>query len=159
MACSKFDVLLLLYALVEGNVSYLRFCTILERILVPGQPLISQDRLASFYLFLGPPCLQPRWLGRSDYPVGNIYHPGLVSSVQWRPRSLVTNTFFPFRLSSIKIWFDIIHVKAQLSNLWWMPNSVRIGFGPAMKTGSSRRFKRNPTTYMWVSSWLPFTVD
>ena len=47
----------------------------------------------------------------------------------------------------------------QLSNLWWIPNSVCIGFGPAMKTGSSRRFKRYPTTHMWVSSQLPFTVD
>ena len=26
---------------------------------------------------------------------------------------------------------------AQLSNIWWIPNSVRIGFGPAMKTGST----------------------
>ena len=40
-----------------------------------------------------------------------------------------------------------------------MPNSVSIGFGTAMITGSSRRFKRYPTTYMWVSSWLSFTVD
>ena len=40
-----------------------------------------------------------------------------------------------------------------------MPNSVSKGFDTAMKTGSSRRFKRYPTTYMWVSSWLPFTVD
>ena len=47
----------------------------------------------------------------------------------------------------------------QLSNLWLMPNSVCIGFDTAMKTGSSRRFKRYPTTYMWVSSRLPFTVD
>ena len=35
----------------------------------------------------------------------------------------------------------------QLSNLWWMPNSVSKGFDTAMKTGSSRRFKRYPTTY------------
>ena len=48
---------------------------------------------------------------------------------------------------------------AQLSNLRWMPNSVSKGFGTAIKTGSSRRFKRYPTTHMWVSSWLPFTVD
>ena len=47
----------------------------------------------------------------------------------------------------------------QLSNLWRMANSVRMGFGTAMRTGSSRRFKRYPTTYMWVSSWLPITVD
>ena len=47
----------------------------------------------------------------------------------------------------------------QLSNLWWIPNSVSKGFATAMKTGSSRRFKLYPTTYMWVSSWLPFTVD
>ena len=47
----------------------------------------------------------------------------------------------------------------QLSKLRWMPNSVCIGFDTAMKTGSSRQFKRYPTTYMWVSSWLLFTVD
>ena len=40
-----------------------------------------------------------------------------------------------------------------------MPNSVSIGFSTAMKTGSSRQFKRYPTTYIWVSSWLLFTVD
>ena len=51
------------------------------------------------------------------------------------------------------------HNVTQLSNLWRIPNSVRIGFDPAMKMGSSRRFKRYPTTYMWVSSWLPFTMD
>ena len=45
---------------------------------------------------------------------------------------------------------------SQLSNLGWMPNSVSKYFDPAMKTGSSRQFKRHPTTYM---SWLPFTVD
>ena len=44
----------------------------------------------------------------------------------------------------------------QLSNLWWMPSSDNIGFG---QTGSSRQFKRYPTTFMWVLSWLPFTVD
>ena len=48
---------------------------------------------------------------------------------------------------------------SQLSNLWWMPNSVSKGFDTAMKKGSSRRFKQYPTIYMWVSSWLPFTVD
>ena len=36
-----------------------------------------------------------------------------------------------------------------------MPISVRIGFDTAMKTGSSRRLKRYPTTYMWVSSCFP----
>ena len=47
----------------------------------------------------------------------------------------------------------------QLSDLWWIPNSVSKGFDTAMKTGSSIRLKRYPTTYMWVSSWLPFTED
>ena len=51
-----------------------------------------------------------------------------------------------------------IEGRTQLWNLWWMLNSVRLGFGTATKTGSSRRFKRYPTTYMWVSSRLPFTV-
>ena len=49
--------------------------------------------------------------------------------------------------------------QAQLSNLWWMPNSVSKGFDTAMKTSSSWRFKRYPTTYMWVSSHLPITED
>ena len=53
----------------------------------------------------------------------------------------------------------ISHCCPQLSNLWWMPNSVRKGFDTAMKTGSSRQFKRYPTTYRWVSSQLPFTED
>ena len=47
----------------------------------------------------------------------------------------------------------------QLSNLWWMPNSVSNGFDTAMKTGSSRRFEQYPTTYRWESSQLPFTED
>ena len=34
----------------------------------------------------------------------------------------------------------------QLSNLWWMLNSVSKSFDTAMRTGSSRRFKRHPTT-------------
>ena len=47
---------------------------------------------------------------------------------------------------------------SPLSNVWWIRNSVSIGFDTAMKT-DSRRFKRYPTTYRWVSSRLPFTVD
>ena len=42
----------------------------------------------------------------------------------------------------------------QLINLWWMSNSICIGFGTVMRTGSSRRFKRYPTTYIWVSSLM-----
>ena len=48
---------------------------------------------------------------------------------------------------------------SQLSDLWWMLNSVCLGFGTIMRTGSSRWFKLHPTTCMWVSSWLLFTVD
>ena len=44
----------------------------------------------------------------------------------------------------------VVDYQTQLSNLRWMPNSVRIGFGPAMKTGSSRRFKWYPQ-HMWAS--------
>ena len=36
---------------------------------------------------------------------------------------------------------------AQLSYLWWMPKSVSKVFDAALKTGSSRGFKRYPTTY------------
>ena len=35
---------------------------------------------------------------------------------------------------------------AQLSKLWWMPNSVSKGFGTAMKMGSSTRFQQPRTT-------------
>ena len=49
--------------------------------------------------------------------------------------------------------------QSQLSNLWWMANSVSKGFESAMKTGSLWRFKRYPTSYGWVSSQLPFTQD
>ena len=54
---------------------------------------------------------------------------------------------------------DISVSDTQLSNLWWISNSVSKGVGTAMKTGSSRQFKRYPTTYRWVSSWLPLIVD
>ena len=59
-------------------------------------------------------------------------------------------------------WSNIelrVHWVTQLSNLQWMPNSVSIGFGTAMKTGSSRRFRRYSTTSTWVLSWLSFIVD
>ena len=40
----------------------------------------------------------------------------------------------------------------QLSNLWWIPNSVSKGFDTAMKRGSSRRFKR----YVSVKLTTPY---
>ena len=45
-----------------------------------------------------------------------------------------------------------MRVEAQLSNLWWIPNSVSICFSPVIKTGSSRRFKRFLTTHVWLLS-------
>ena len=47
----------------------------------------------------------------------------------------------------------------ELSNLWWMPNSVGMGFDTVTKMGSSRKWERYPTTNMWVSSQLPVTKD
>ena len=38
---------------------------------------------------------------------------------------------------------------SQLSNLWWMPNSVSKGFDTAMRTGSSSRLKWYPTTILF----------
>ena len=65
--------------------------------------------------------------------------------------------FFPWVIGFFS-W--IVWKATQLSNLWWIPNSIRIGFGPVMKTGSSRQFKQyHPTPYMWVSSRLLFTAD
>ena len=53
---------------------------------------------------------------------------------------------FPVYQQQIKQFFDLLFLVlgekwSQLSNLWRMPNSVSIGFGTAMKTGSSRQFK------------------
>ena len=62
------------------------------------------------------------------------------------------------RLALAKVSFNFMK-GAYNSPLWWMQNSVCMGFDTAMKTGSSRWLKQYPTTYMWVSSWLPFTVD
>ena len=44
----------------------------------------------------------------------------------------------------------IIKYRPQLSNLWWIANSVSKGFDTAMKTCKSRLFKRYPTTSMCV---------
>ena len=81
-------------------------------------------------------------------------------------RELAVSCIVVMCLQSLIVKFDTrvdfqwnFKAETQLSNLWWMPNSVSKGFDSAMKTGSSRRFKRHPTTYKWVSSWLPFTVD
>ena len=38
---------------------------------------------------------------------------------------------------------------SQLSNLWWMPSSVYIGFGPVMKTGLSLVFIKD-----WRHNWF-----
>ena len=67
-----------------------------------------------------------------------------------------------FRLragQNMLVFQSVSNSRTQLSNLWWMSNSDCMGFGTAMKKGSSRRFKRYATTNMWVSSRLPFTVD
>ena len=53
-----------------------------------------------------------------------IWHPGISN----RPTCWVTMTLW-------KSW-------PQLSNLWWMPNSVSKGFGPIMTKGSCRRFQQ-----------------
>ena len=57
----------------------------------------------------------------------------------------------------VHVWY--IYYPPQLSNLWWMPNSVSKGFDTTMRMGSSRQVKRYPTAYRWVSSQLPFTED
>ena len=77
-------------------------------------------------------------------------------------RSLLGDSFLPFQCSSSSqgaLLKNHLEKVTQLSNLWWMPNSINKGFHTLMKTGSSRRFKRSPKTYRWVSSWPPFTVD
>ena len=45
--------------------------------------------------------------------------------------------------------------EAALSNLWWVSDSVRYW---SWRCNVSRRFQGYPTTCMWVSSRLPFTV-
>ena len=57
------------------------------------------------------------------------------------------------------IWIFFKMFVTLLFNLWWLSNSVCMGFGTAMRMGPARRFKQFPTTYTWVSSQLPFTKD
>ena len=61
-------------------------------------------------------------------------------------------SFYP-----MKNFFRKMHLSwhpTQLSNLWWMSNSVCMGFGTAVRMGSLRRLKRCPTNFTWVSSQL-----
>ena len=66
----------------------------------------------------------------------------------------------PFSFRTLSARFkETKNSHSQLSNLLWMPNSVSKGFDTAMRTGSSRRLKRYPTTYRWVSSQITFSED
>ena len=60
----------------------------------------------------------PEW--RQSLNTSQPHHPGLCPLTQLSP----------------------LYCHTQLSNLWWMPNWVSKVFDTAMKTGSSRRFKR-----------------
>ena len=84
-----------------------------------------------------------------------------------QPPCLLPNSNSPTCIRSFekcrgrKIWeMECILASAhQVWLLWWIQNWVSKGFDSAMKTGSSRRFKRYPTTYRWESSQIPFTED
>ena len=90
-------------------------------------------------------------------------YPTLTFSLQWRYITCLVCKFMNrYRygvLGKNVLCHYWIRWNTQLYNLWPMPNSVCMGFDTAMKTGSSRQFKRYPTTYIWVSSQLPFTED
>ena len=65
-----------------------------------------------------------------------------------RPNLFVFSNYF---LTISQLNFFHLHFRkyqntTQLSNLWQIPNSVRIGFCPAMKMGLSRQFQRYSTT-------------
>ena len=67
----------------------------------------------------------------SPHPEPSFQHPcHKISAITWKQESVKTEYY-----------------ASQLSNLWWISNSVSKGFDTAMKTGSSRRFKR----YVYVS--------
>ena len=85
------------------------------------------------YLFSPESCV--KWVALTNVESSNDF--AKLLAVMWPPQV--------FKLPSKA------YNKAQLSNLLWMPNSVSKGFGLAMRTSSSRRFKRYPKTYMWVS--------
>ena len=55
---------------------------------------------------------------------------------------------------SVYTCFTVVEIdwQIQLFNVRCLPNSVCIGFGPAMKKGSSRRFKQYPTAYVSFKS-------
>ena len=76
-----------------------------------------------------------------------------IDATQSHPTTGVITITLDFETTPVK------HLGSKLSILWWLSNSVSYGFDTAMKTGSWRQFKRYPTTCIWVSSYLSFTVD
>ena len=58
-------------------------------------------------------------------------------------------------IAVVVIW----HINRPAHNSIYNECQTHKRFGTTMKTGSSRRLKRYPTTSKWVSSWLPFIVD
>ena len=102
----------------------------------------------------------PGWVKGNSVPK---LHSQTITANNNPPSSQSSSPFNPGTMGYIDFsdifMFHFYIASAQLSNLWWMPNSVRPGSGPCMKTGSSRQFKWYPTNYRWVSSWLLFTVD
>ena len=48
----------------------------------------------------------------------------------------------------------LLEIYAQLSNLWWMPNSVPMGFGTAMRTGSSYLRRWRIPIQDWVGTFF-----
>ena len=128
-----------------------RFLSRLFGLFLPNSFLYSVFFHIMLYIWVG---LEWIWALDNWYEIVLApHHPTNKSPWCWQ----VVSRFW--YLHNYKLLLLTIQLLPQLSNLWLVLNSVRIGFGPAMKTGISRQFKQYPTTHMWVSSWLPFTVD
>ena len=83
--------------------------------------------------------------------VGGPNHPMEVCQYVLAQRQKEKQLFFS---KAVQFCLSFSAYITQLSNLWWMPNSVRKGFGPPMLLGSSRRLQKYPANHRWVSSRL-----
>ena len=85
-------------------------------------------------------------------------HPICMASTCAKCRSKVSYIMFLIFKLNRSCALHPIKYLPMLSKLWWIPKSVSIGYGSAMRMGLLGRFQRYPTKSTWFSSQLPFAM-
>ena len=102
------------------------------------------------------------WWPRFSFSLVTTHSPRGRHSKSWRPMDNLYRYWSLTKLTFTKnfqktLWWIVLFFTALQYTMNAKLSPHR--FWPCHETGSSRRFKWWPTTYTWVSSWLPFTVD